>query len=88
MTAAEVDAHFRALLGAPEAAFDAMRDMSITELEELQGVADHVSQVGRDSDARQKGFDWSVLIGSFIAWASVGSVQFIELEYVECAPAA
>mmetsp|Transcript_1521 Transcript_1521/g.3276 ORF Transcript_1521/g.3276 Transcript_1521/m.3276 type:complete len:96 (+) Transcript_1521:200-487(+) len=67
MSAADVDTHFRWHLGPPETAFDAMGDMGVEALEELQGLADDVSKGGVDEGAQGAALRWSVLIGSFIA---------------------
>jgi len=67
MNAAEVEDFFRARLGPPETSHKLMQDMSIEDLEDLQGIADDVSKGGNGKEAQLKGLEWSTLIGRFIA---------------------
>ena len=67
MTADEVHAFFTSRIGAPDEAYDAMCNMDLNDLEELQGIADDIFRAGVDDAAQQKGLDWSTLISTVIA---------------------
>ena len=47
--------------------FQAMRGMTLDELETLQGFADDLSAGGMSDAAQQIGLDWSTKISTFIA---------------------
>ena len=67
-SASEVHSYFASRLGpTEEAAFEAMCQMDIDDLEELQGEADNVWKGGRDDEAQQAGLDWSTRISRYIA---------------------
>ena len=66
-SAEHVHLFFNQKLGAPDESFDAMLKMDLSELEDLQGVADKISKGSDSGEAQKVALEWSVRIANVIA---------------------